>query len=57
MIRLYCRRAESNRELCPSCRDLFNYALSRLEHCPYGENKPVCKNVLFIAISRSTSKK
>jgi len=43
MIRLYCRRAEGNRELCNSCRDLLEYALSRLEQCPYGEKKPACK--------------
>jgi hypothetical protein len=44
MIRLYCRRAEGNRELCDACRDLLDYSLSRLDHCPYGENKPACKH-------------
>jgi len=43
MIRLYCRHAEGNRELCRECRSLLDYALSRLDHCPYGDNKPACK--------------
>ena len=43
MIRLYCRRAEGNKELCDACSDLLDYSLSRLDHCPYGDNKPSCK--------------
>ena len=43
MIRIYCRRSEGNRELCEECSALLDYAFSRLEHCPYGENKPSCK--------------
>jgi hypothetical protein len=43
MIRLYCRSAEGNRELCHTCRELLSYTLSRLDHCPYGDNKPACK--------------
>lgn len=44
MIRLYCRRKEGNQELCPSCRELLFYAHTRLEHCPFGENKTTCRN-------------
>jgi len=43
MIRLYCRHSEGNGELCHSCRNLLDYAHSRLDHCPYGEKKPACK--------------
>ena len=43
MIRLYCRHSEGNKELCLTCRDLLNYAQSRLDNCPYGEKKPACK--------------
>ncbi len=43
MIRLYCRRAEGNRELCPACGELLDYALARLDRCPYGAEKPACK--------------
>ena len=49
MIRLYCRRhhGESDRrggELCPSCRELADYAWSRSEKCPFMENKTFCSN-------------
>lgn len=43
MIRLYCRNKEGNKELCPSCKELLQYATARLEHCKFGENKPTCK--------------
>lgn len=43
MIRIYCRRAEGNSELCNDCRKMLNYALSRLDHCPYGDDKPACQ--------------
>lgn len=44
MIRLYCRKKEKNDELCPTCRELLDYAHKRLARCPFGENKPTCKN-------------
>ena len=40
MIRLYCRKCEGHDELCPSCKELLDYAHSRLESCRYGEQKP-----------------
>ena len=43
MIRLYCRKMEGNKELCPSCKELLQYAVARLERCKFGENKPTCK--------------
>lgn len=43
MIRLYCRRKEGNRELCPQCRELLEYAHARLSHCRFGEGKPTCR--------------
>ena len=43
MIRLYCRdHHASEEELCPECRELSDYALVRLERCPFRENKPTC---------------
>ncbi|MDA8124364.1 MAG: nitrous oxide-stimulated promoter family protein [Deltaproteobacteria bacterium] len=43
MMEIYCRgrhrRAGGN---CPECRQLRDYALQRIEKCPYGEEKPVC---------------
>lgn len=43
MIRLYCRKKEKNKDLCPACRELLEYAQKRLAHCPFGENKTTCK--------------
>ncbi len=44
MIRIYCRLKHKQQNLlCPDCRKLEDCAHGRLEHCPFGENKPVCK--------------
>lgn len=43
MIRLYCRRKEGNKELCPRCRELLEYAHARLSRCPFGEEKSTCR--------------
>ena len=45
MIRLYCRENHNSPEsLCQKCSVLQDYALQRLEHCPWGEDKPTCAN-------------
>jgi hypothetical protein len=45
MVELYCRqhghKAAAGR-LCANCGSLLDYALARLAHCPYGEEKPTC---------------
>ena len=43
MIRLYCQKCEGNTELCPNCRELLDYAHTRLDRCRYGKDKPTCK--------------
>ncbi|WP_298453874.1 nitrous oxide-stimulated promoter family protein [uncultured Prevotella sp.] len=43
MIRLYCRHKEGNMDLCPQCRELLEYATSRLARCPFQDNKPTCR--------------
>lgn len=43
MIRLYCRKKEGNKELCPECRELTEYAVTRLRHCPFGDAKGSCR--------------
>ena len=43
MIRLYCQKYEGHDELCPSCKELLDYALRRLDRCRFGEQKPTCK--------------
>ena len=43
MIRLYCRHYHhTGGELCGDCGELQDYALARIEHCVFGQNKPVC---------------
>ena len=46
MISLYCRDHHHTPEdrLCDSCRELADYAMARLEKCPYGEEKPACSD-------------
>lgn len=43
MIRLYCRRKEGHKDLCPDCRALLAYSQARLTRCLYGEGKPTCR--------------
>ena len=43
MIRLYCQKCEGHAELCPSCKELLDYAHYRLDRCRYREDKPTCK--------------
>lgn len=46
-VALYCRHQHGGRqELCPECGDLLHYAHTRLERCPFGEDKPTCSNCL-----------
>jgi hypothetical protein len=45
MIRIYCRDRHGSRgPLCAECHDLQQYAMHRLDCCPYGSEKPTCVN-------------
>ncbi len=45
MVQLYCRaHHELKGALCPECQLLRDYALARLDRCPYGEAKTTCVN-------------
>ena len=45
MIRLYCEAKHGTKNsLCESCSALLTYAHARLDHCPFGDEKPVCRN-------------
>jgi len=47
MLALYCRDNHgSNDQLCASCRELLEYAMARLEKCPFGIEKPTCSKCL-----------
>jgi predicted amidophosphoribosyltransferase len=43
MIEIFCHgQHDTKKELCPECRELLDYALQRLEKCPFQEKKPKC---------------
>lgn len=43
MIRLYCKGHHHPTDgLCPECQQLEDYALNRVSHCKFGDNKPTC---------------
>ena len=43
MIRLHCHgQHETKGELCPECRELLDYARTRLGRCPFQEGKTTC---------------
>lgn len=45
MIGLYCRHSgHASPTPCPECRELLDYALTRLEKCPFAGEKPTCAN-------------
>jgi len=46
MIALYCRKQHGTAKgtLCPECRQLHDYALARIEKCPFMETKTFCSN-------------
>lgn len=44
MIALYCRKQHHTLRgsLCPECQQLHDYALTRIEYCPFMETKTFC---------------
>ena len=43
MITIYCNsKHKLGKRLCEECNKLNEYALLRLERCPFGEGKPTC---------------
>ncbi len=44
LIGLYCRDNHGGTALCAECQELENYALARLDRCPFGKEKPTCAN-------------
>jgi hypothetical protein len=42
MIKLYCKEQHGGEQLCPDCKELFQYAMLRLSKCKFGEDKPTC---------------
>ncbi len=45
MILIYCKSQHNTSSgLCSQCLKLRNYAMLRLEKCPFGEQKPTCES-------------
>ena len=46
MVGIYCdaHHDRSREILCAACQEFLDYALLRLQKCPYGEDKPTCAN-------------
>ena len=46
MVGIYCaaHHGQSGDDVCADCRDFLDYAETRLQKCPYGEDKPTCAN-------------
>jgi hypothetical protein len=43
MTRIFCNDHHStSKEPCSDCQELLEYAKTRLEKCPFQENKPTC---------------
>jgi hypothetical protein len=42
MIGMYCKGNHHGETLCPECGNLQEYALKRLENCPFAEGKTTC---------------
>ena len=60
MIEVYCKSKHDGKELCSVCNELNEYAIKKLQNCPYGENKPfcrVCKTHCYSSSKREQIKK
>ena len=43
MVGMYCRGHHGGSgDLCPDCHALLDYAMKRLERCPFAFEKPTC---------------
>lgn len=43
MVKIFCRdKHKTRKDLCVDCLDLTEYAIMRLDKCPFGEKKPKC---------------
>ncbi len=46
MVYLYCNKNHGTLEgeLCTECQSILDYALDRIDKCPFLPDKPTCKN-------------
>lgn len=57
MIEIFCRQHHQAGNLCNDCKDLLEYALNRLEHCPKGSSKTSCRKCEIHCYSSVQKKK
>ncbi|GAB3528484.1 nitrous oxide-stimulated promoter family protein [Photobacterium alginatilyticum] len=43
MVKIYCKDHHNTAGICDKCEDFLQYAHTRLDRCPYGEEKPTCR--------------
>ncbi|MEG1615636.1 MAG: nitrous oxide-stimulated promoter family protein [Bacteroidales bacterium] len=43
MMDIYCKSQHQKGCDCPGCEELLEYALDRLDRCPFGDRKSSCK--------------
>ena len=55
MVKLYCHNHHHRAagSLCADCQELIDYALLRLEKCPFQENKSTCAHCAVHCYQRS----
>ena len=39
---MYCNHHHQKRGICDDCSNLYDYAVQKVEICPFGIKKPVC---------------
>ncbi len=42
MIDMYCDHKHRSQHLCDDCGELFEYAMVRIDKCPFKSDKPTC---------------
>ena len=58
MIKIYCRdHHRTKRNLCAQCLELKNYAMGRLDNCPYQGKKTTCAKCPVHCYSRDKREK
>lgn len=56
MIRMYCRArhaSDASGALCDDCRGLHDYAMQRIDNCPFCLRKPTCANCVVHCYKRN----
>lgn len=59
MLTLYCKNHHKDYEtgICDDCKEIQEYALKRLQNCPFIENKPTCANCLVHCYNKEMQNK